>query len=80
MGIPAADRRVREDVMELTVNGRRREVVEGQQLLDLLREHRMEPRLVVVEHNGRILRPGQYEGVALAAGDRVEIVQFVGGG
>ena len=66
--------------MQLTVNGRQREIADGQDLLGLLREHRLEPRLVIVEHNGRILRPGDYEGVALAAGDRVEIVQFVGGG
>ena len=66
--------------MELTVNGRQRAVPEGHDLLALLRDHRVDPRLVVVEHNGRILRPGEYEGVALGPGDRVEIVQFVGGG
>jgi thiamine biosynthesis protein ThiS len=66
--------------MELTVNGRAREVEPGKGLLDLLAELRVEPRLVVVEHNGRILRPGQYDGVDLSAGDRVEIVHFVGGG
>ncbi|MFN2432917.1 MAG: sulfur carrier protein ThiS [Gemmatimonadota bacterium] len=66
--------------MQLTVNGRERDLEEGAELLDLLRSFRMDPRLVVVEHNGRILRPGEYEHVGLSGGDRVEIVQFVGGG
>jgi sulfur carrier protein len=66
--------------MQLTVNGRPREVESGTDLLGLLESLRVEPRLVVVEHNGRILRPGDYEGVDLAPADRVEIVHFVGGG
>ena len=66
--------------MQLLVNGRQREVDAGADLLALLRSLNMDPRLVVVEHNGRILRPKEFEGVDLSPGDRVEIVQFVGGG
>lgn len=65
---------------KLTVNGREREIEPGSDLLALLRSLNIEPRLVVVEHNGEILRPGNFAGVDLSAGDRVEIVQFVGGG
>jgi thiamine biosynthesis protein ThiS len=35
---------------------------------------------VVVEHNRRVLRAGDYETAVLGAGDEVEIVQLVGGG
>ncbi|MBA2564370.1 MAG: sulfur carrier protein ThiS [Gemmatimonadetes bacterium] len=66
--------------MQLLVNGRHREVEQGTDLLALLRSFDMDPRLVVIEHNDRILRPAQFEGAVLAEGDRVEIVQFVGGG
>ena len=66
--------------VRLIVNGRERETGEGVDLLELLREHRLDPRVVVVEHNGRILRPPQMKGVDLAEGDRVEIVHLVGGG
>ncbi|HEY7461715.1 MAG TPA: sulfur carrier protein ThiS [Gemmatimonadota bacterium] len=66
--------------MQLTVNGRARELAPGTSLLELLTSLGIEPRVVIVEHNGRILRPGGFEGIGLAAGDRVEIVHFVGGG
>ena len=66
--------------MQLVVNGREREVEAGAELLDLLRSLEVDPRLVVVEHNGRILRPREFEDVDLSPGDRVEIVHFVGGG
>ena len=66
--------------MRLTVNGREREVAPGSDLLALLRELGVEPRVVVVEHNGRILRPRDFASVSLAGGDRVEVVQLVGGG
>jgi thiamine biosynthesis protein ThiS len=65
--------------MQLTVNGRQREA-DADDLLDLLRSLDVDPRLVVVEHNGRILRTNELEGVGLSPGDRVEIVHFVGGG
>ncbi len=66
--------------MQLIVNGREREIEAGQDLLDLLHSLDVDSRLVIVEHNGRILRPSELEGVDLASGDRVEIVHFVGGG
>ncbi len=66
--------------MRLTVNGREREVGPGSDLLGLLGSLCMDPRLVVVEHNGRIVRTKDLEGAPLEEGDRVEIVQFVGGG
>jgi sulfur carrier protein len=37
-------------------------------------------RIVVVEHNRRILSPEDYTGAVLRDGDVVEIVHFVGGG
>jgi thiamine biosynthesis protein ThiS len=66
--------------LRLILNGREREIEPGTDLPRLLADLAIEPRTVIVEHNGRILRPGGFEGVALSAGDRVEIVHFVGGG
>lgn len=66
--------------MHLTVNGRGREVEAGLDVLRLLESLGMDPRLVVVEHNGRILRREELAGADLGPGDRVEVVQFVGGG
>lgn len=66
--------------MRLVVNGRERDVEPGSDLLGLLESLQVDPRIVVVEHNGTILRPKDLAGVELEPGDRVEIVHFVGGG
>jgi thiamine biosynthesis protein ThiS len=64
----------------ITLNGDPAEVEPGSTLAALLERLGVEQRRVVVEHNRRILRAGDYEGAVLGAGDEVEIVQLVGGG
>lgn len=50
-------------------------------MAELLGSLRVDPRLVVVEHNRTILRDRDtYATQSLANGDVVEIVHFVGGG
>ena len=69
-----------EPSITILVNGEPREVERDASLLDLLRRLELDPRLVVVEHNRQIVRRPAREGTALAAGDQVELVHFVGGG
>ena len=65
----------------LTVNGGRRTLADGATIADLLRELDLDPRMIVVEHNGEILRRDATAPVhALHTGDIVELVHFVGGG
>jgi thiazole tautomerase (transcriptional regulator TenI) len=65
----------------LTVNGAPREIPRDSTLAELLGSLRIDPRLVVVEHNRSILRDrDKYVTQSLASGDVVEIVHFVGGG
>lgn len=65
----------------LLVNGERREVPPGTSLGGLLHSLGLDPRMVVVEHNRRILRDRDAFGaVELSDGDALEIVHFVGGG
>ena len=45
-----------------------------------LARHDLDPDLVVVERNGRILRREEFDRTALEPGDELEIVHFVGGG
>jgi thiamine biosynthesis protein ThiS len=50
-------------------------------MAELLGSLRVDPRLVVVEHNRTILRHREtYAAQPLVDGDVVEIVHFVGGG
>ena len=67
--------------MKLTVNGESRTVQLGATVADLLHDLQLDPRQVVVEHNREILRDrDQLAARALAAGDVLELVHFVGGG
>jgi len=72
---------VAEQKVALTVNGGSREIPEGWSLADLLSSLKLDPRLVVIEHNGAILRDrDSFSAVMLAERDTLEIVHFVGGG
>ena len=52
----------------------------GQNIEGLLQSLELQPRLIVVEHNGDILRRERYPEVQVADGDALELVHFVGGG
>lgn len=65
----------------LTVNGAERRVPKGWTLADLLSSLELDPRVVVVERNGAIVRDrSSFASLALTADDSLEIVHFVGGG
>lgn len=66
--------------MEILVNGERRNVGEGATVLSLLREFSLPESRVAVERNRSLVRKGEFGSTALAEGDRIEIVTFVGGG
>jgi thiamine biosynthesis protein ThiS len=66
--------------IDVTVNGEPRDVPAGATLLALLDVLGLDPRVVVVEHNRRIVRRPALGIVRIAAGDVIELVHFVGGG
>lgn len=66
--------------LDIIVNGEPRRVPGPATLDDLLRHLGLDARAVVVEHNRRIVRRPELAGTALAAGDAIELVHFVGGG
>lgn len=69
--------------MKLSINGSDRDFPEldcdarMSLLIDLLH---MKPDRIAIERNGEIIPRGQWEHVSLTQNDRLEIVQFVGGG
>ena len=70
-----------EKTVSLTVNGEEKELPAGSSVADLLESHKLDPRMVVVEHNRVILRDRDaYARLELTDGDVIEIVHFVGGG
>jgi len=66
--------------VRVEVNGEARQLPSGLSVEEMLRHLQLEPRLVVVERNGEILRRDAYAGAAVQEGDRFELVHFVGGG
>jgi sulfur carrier protein len=66
--------------MTLTVNGEAQTMPDGLTAAQLLERLRVQPERVVVEVNLTILKRAQLLSTVLKAGDRVEIVNFVGGG
>ena len=64
----------------ITVNGAARDLPAGQTVAALLDGLGLDRRKVAVERNEAIVPRSQYGTTALAAGDQVEIVHFIGGG
>ncbi|MBX9700557.1 MAG: sulfur carrier protein ThiS [Acetobacteraceae bacterium] len=66
--------------IRITVNGDTREVPAACSVADLLGALGLDIRKVAVERNLEIVPRSTYAATALAAGDRLEIVHFIGGG
>jgi thiamine biosynthesis protein ThiS len=66
--------------MQLTVNGEMRVARDGETLETLLSGLGLNPLKVAVERNGAIVSRSVYSQTVLQAGDKLEVVEFVGGG
>jgi thiamine biosynthesis protein ThiS len=67
-------------MIDIQVNGEVRSVGREMTIDELLRSLDLQPRMIVVEHNGEIVRRERYDQVQVEAGDALELVHFVGGG
>ena len=65
--------------MRIEVNGQARETAAAT-VLALIEELKLDPRKVAVERNLEIVPRSLHATTALAEGDKIELVQFVGGG
>ena len=65
--------------MKLIINGEDREIA-ATTVKELLDELRTQPERVAVEVNLSVVKRAEYASFCLMEGDRVEIVNFVGGG
>ena len=66
--------------MVITLNGERFEIDRPVSVSDLLAKLAIDERRVAVEHNLTILKRQTFPSVVVREGDRIEIVNFVGGG
>ena len=65
--------------MEVQINGESR-IIEPMTVMELIRSLDLDPARLAVERNRDIVPKREYESTSLADGDKLEIVQFVGGG
>jgi sulfur carrier protein len=68
------------DPIELVVNGEPRRVADGTTIAALVVELGLGDRPVAVERNREVVPRANHATTTVAAGDRIEIVTFVGGG
>ena len=66
--------------INITVNGEKHELHPGTTVAELLRELGLNAGRVAIERNLEILPRPRWQETQVTAGDRYEIVQFVGGG
>jgi len=64
----------------ITLNGERYELDEPISVAGLLGKLEIDPRRVAIEHNLEIIKRHTFPDVVIGEGDRLEIVNFVGGG
>ena len=64
----------------IQVNGESRETAAGTTVLALLEQLGLNAGRVAIEYNLQILAKPKWEETRVASGDKLEIVQFVGGG
>jgi thiamine biosynthesis protein ThiS len=66
--------------LKIVFNGEEREIEEGATVALLVRQLALAPERVAVELNREVVRRARWDETKLSAGDRVEVVHFVGGG
>lgn len=64
----------------ITVNGTTLEGRDGITIEELIKEHGFRMTFIAVELNGRIIKKDEYASTLLNDGDKIEVVNFVGGG
>ena len=68
------------NVAKIQLNGDPHEIIRGSNLTELLNQLKIKKNKVAIEVNGEIIEKNKYLNLILNKGDKVEIVQFIGGG
>lgn len=65
--------------MKVKINGKEEDIKETT-ILDLLKSRKVEPEMVSVELNSKILDRKEYQETTIKEGDMIEFLYFMGGG
>lgn len=67
------------DSINIIVNGKN-EKISTESIAAYVSDKGLEPKTLVVEHNGRVIVSSRWETTPLRDGDQLELLNFVGGG
>ena len=68
------------NMAKIQLNGDSYEIYNGANLNELLNKLKIQKNKVAIEVNGEIVEKNKYPNLILNKNDKVEIVQFIGGG
>jgi thiamine biosynthesis protein ThiS len=68
------------NMAKIQLNGSPYEIIEGTNLNELLNKLKIKKNKVAIEVNGEIVEKNKYLNLKIKKNDKVEIVQFIGGG
>ncbi len=66
--------------MTVFINGEKREISEGVSLLSFIKQEGVETKIMAAAINMQIVKKDDWEKRLLEEGDKLELLQFVGGG
>jgi sulfur carrier protein len=66
--------------MKILINGETRQFEESKTVTGLVDDLGLEPKMVLIEHNGIALHRSEWSACILSEGDRIEILQVAAGG
>tara|TARA_B100001057_G_C22271711_1_gene727192 strand:+ start:83 stop:286 length:204 start_codon:yes stop_codon:yes gene_type:complete len=65
---------------KIQVNGKKTTVKANSSINDMLKKYKINSKKVAVELNGKIIPKSSYKNKVIKSDDKLEIVQFIGGG
>tara|TARA_A100001011_G_C14186313_1_gene789207 strand:- start:1022 stop:1225 length:204 start_codon:yes stop_codon:yes gene_type:complete len=65
---------------KIQINGRKITVKQNFSVTDVLKKYKLNRKKVAIELNGKILPQNKHKSKKLKNKDKIEIVQFIGGG
>jgi sulfur carrier protein len=65
---------------KIQLNGKKVKIQRNLSIKDLIKKYRLKENKIAIELNGTILPKGHYKNKKVKNNDKIEIVQFIGGG
>ncbi len=65
---------------KIQLNGKKVKVLKDSNIKDLIKKYKLDEKKIAIELNGTILPKKRYGNKKLKDNDKIEIVQFIGGG